>query len=175
MKRPLRPSEKILLAVCLALVGGLGLVFLIREYQVRAAAARKRIDSAQPEAAAVAASLADAPFWEERRAWLDQHQPVLGDSGTSHSIFLEELRSSARERGLVLGPPVLLKPEGKPHFHDLSVTLNITGPDQAVFRWLADLQSPEKFQVVKYLLLTPQPGAAPRMTGTVTVARLFKP
>jgi hypothetical protein len=175
MKRPLRSSEKVLLVLCLSLIGGLGLVFVIRDYQLRTAAARKRIDALQPEAAAVDASMADAPFWEERRAWVDQHMPALGDSGASHSRFLEELRSSARERGLVLGPPVLLKPEAKPQFHDLAVTLNITGPDQAVYRWLAELQSPENFQVVKYLLLTPQSGSSQRMTGTVTVSRLFKP
>jgi hypothetical protein len=175
MKRPLRSSERLLLILCLVLVGGLGILFVVREYRVRSAAARKIIDTLQPEAAAADASLADAPFWEERRVWLDETMPVLGDSGVSHSQFLEELRTSARDRGLVLGPPVLLKPESKPHFHDLSVTLQITGPDQAVYRWLADLQSPEKFQVVKYLLLTPQSGPSQRMTGTVTIARLFKP
>lgn len=175
MKRPLRSSEKILLVACLALVGGLALVFFVRDHRLRAAAARKRIDTLQPEAAAADASLADAPFWGERGAWLDQTMPALGDSGASHSRFLEELRTAARERGLVLGPPVLLKPEATPHFHDLAVTLQITGPDQAVYRWLAELQSPEKFQVVKYLLLTPQSGSAQRMTGTVTISRLFKP
>ncbi len=174
MKRPLRSSEKILLAACVTLVGGLGLVFFIRDNRNRTDSARKRIEALKPEAAAADASLADAPFWEERRAWLEEHMPALGDSGEAHSRFLEELRTTARDRGLVLGPPVLLKPEATPHFHDLAVTLQITGPDQAVYRWLADLQSPERFQVVKYLLLTPQPGPVPRMAGTVTVSRLFK-
>lgn len=175
MKRPLRSSEKFLLAACLTLIGGLGLAFVLHDWQKRTAAARKKIESLKPEAAAVDASLADAPFWEKRRAWVDTHMPVLTDSGVTHSQFLEELRTSARERGLILGPPVLQKPEGKPHYQDLAVTLQITGPDQAVYRWLADLQSPEKFQVIKYLLLTPQSGPVPRMTGTVTVSRLFKP
>jgi len=175
MKRSLQPSEKILLTACLVLVGGLGLLFLVRDHRLRAASARKRIEVLQPQLAAADATLADAPFWEQRRLWLEQTMPALGDSGTAHSRFLEELRDGARDRGLVLGPPVLLKPEARPHFHDLAVTLQITGPDQAVYRWLAELQSPEKFQLVKYLLLTPQSGPAQRMTGTVTVSRLFKP
>jgi hypothetical protein len=174
-RRPLRSSEKILLSACIALIAGLGLVFFVRDHRLRSAAARKRIEALQPQLAAADASLADAPFWEQRRTWLEQTMPALDDAGTAHSRFLEELRDGARDRGLVLGPPVLLKPEAKPHFHDLAVTLQITGPDQAVYRWLAELQSPEKFQVVKYLLLTPQSGPAPRMTGTVTVSRLFKP
>jgi hypothetical protein len=70
---------------------------------------------------------------------------------------------------------VLLKPEGGPHHRDLSVNLQITGPDNAVFHWLADLQSPEKFQLIKYLVLTPAQASPPRMSGTVTVARLYKP
>jgi hypothetical protein len=70
---------------------------------------------------------------------------------------------------------VLLKPEGSPHHRDLSISLQVTGQDGALFRWLADLQSPEKFQLVKYLLLTPVAGQPARMTGNVTVARLYKP
>lgn len=175
MKRPLTTSEKILLAACLTLVSTLALAFFIRDHRLRSSAARKRIDALQPQNLATQASLADAPFWEERLAWLEKTMPKKDDTGTAHSQFLESLRDSARERGLTVGRPVLLKPESTPHYHDLAVTLQITGPDQSVYRWLADLQSPEKFHRIKYLLLTTQNGPAPRMTGTVTISRLFQP
>jgi len=175
MKRPLRPSEKILLTACLTLVGGLGLAFLVRDHRLRTNTARQRLETLKPQQLASSASLSDAPFWDERRVWLAATMPKMTDPGTAHSQFLEELRQSARERGLTLGRPVLLKPESNPHFHDLAVTLQITGPDQSVYRWLVELQSPEKFHRIKYLLLTTERGPGPRMTGTVTISRLFQP
>jgi len=69
----------------------------------------------------------------------------------------------------------LLKNEGGPHHRELPISLQVTGPDNAVFRWIVDLQSPEKFQVIKYLLLTSSSARPARMTCNVTVSRLFKP
>ena len=181
MKRPLKSSEKVLLALVRGSARArwpgssrcatIGPAPLPRSRKSRAL---------EPQLTAAVAAAADAPFWDERQAWLDATMPAMGDSGQAHSLFLQQLQTTARERGLVVASPVLLKPEGGPHHRDLAITLQITGPDQALYRWLADLQSPEKFQLVKYLLLTPQPPpppsrTAPRMTGTVTVARLFKP
>lgn len=175
MKRTLKKSEKTLLALCGGVVAFVGAWFLWDDYSARMAAAREKIENLQPRFTAAVAAAADAPFWKERQSWLDATMPVMGDAGQAHSTLLEHLQNTARERGLTLTAPVLLKPEAGPHHRDLSVNLQITGPDNAVFRWLADLQSPEKFQLVKYLLLTPATVSPPRMTGTVTVARLYKP
>jgi hypothetical protein len=175
MKRSFKKSEKVLFALCGGLVACIGLYFLWSDYSGRMAAARDKIETLSPRFTAAMAAAGDAPFWKERQTWLDTAMPVMGDSGQAHSSFLEHLQDTARERGLSLTAPVLLKPEGGPHHRDLSVNLQITGPDNAVFHWLAELQSPEKFQLIKYLLLTPAQASPPRMTGTVTVARLYKP
>ena len=46
---------------------------------------------------------------------------------------------------------------------------------EEVFRWLAEMQSPEKFQVVKYLELEPDRGTPqPELEVKVTLARWFK-
>jgi hypothetical protein len=180
MKRPLKSSEKLLLALCGGVMLLVAVGFTVRDHRTRKAAALAQIEELEPQLKAAQAAASDAPFWDERIAWLDATMPAIGDSGESHSRFLEHLQSTARQRGLAIASPVLLKPEASPHRRDLAITLQISGPDQALYRWLADIQSPEKFQLVKYLLLTPQPATAqaphaPRMAGTVTVARLFKP
>ncbi|MGI8604859.1 MAG: hypothetical protein ACR2OZ_17960 [Verrucomicrobiales bacterium] len=174
MKRTLKASEKVLLGLCAAVVVLVGAFFAWRNYQQRLAAAREKIAALEPQLTAAHAAAADAAFWNERQAWLDATMPPPGDQGQAHSLFLEQLQTTARERGLVVAAPVMLKPEAGPHHHDLSITLQITGPDQAFYRWLAELQSPEKFQLIKYILLTPLSAQPPRMSGTVTVARLFK-
>jgi len=175
MKRSLTKSEKTLLALCIGVVAIVGAFFLWRNHSTRMAAAQQKIENLQSRFTAAVAAAADAPFWKERQAWLDSAMPVMGDSGQAHSSFLEHLQSTARQRGLTLSAPVLLKPEAGPHHRDLSISLQISGPDNALYRWLADLQSPEKFQLVKYLLLTSASAQPPRMTGSVTVARIYKP
>lgn len=175
MKRSLTSSEKVLLALCLGLLMVVGLFYAVRDFRSRKEAAEERITALEPQLMAAEAAAADAPFWEARQGWLEATLPSLTDAGQAHSQFLEELQDSARSRGLSLAAPVLLKPESGKHAQDFSVTLEVTGPDSAVFRWLAELQSPEKLRVIKYLLLAPQSSQPPRMSGTVTIAKLFKP
>lgn len=175
MRRSLSKSEKTLLALCIGVLVLVVGFFGWKNHRTRLAAAREKIENLQSRFTAAVAASGDAPFWKERQAWLDATMPVMGDGGQAHSTFLEQLQKTARERGLAITSPVLLKPEGGPHHRDLSISLQVTGPDGALFRWLADLQSPEKFQLIKYLLLTPVAGQPARMTGNITVARLYKP
>jgi hypothetical protein len=175
MKRSLTQSEKTLLALCGAVLLAVVAFFAWHDHRSRMLAAQEKIDNLQSRFTAAVAASGDAPFWNERQAWLDATMPVMGDSGQAHSSFLEHLQSTARERGLTVASPVLLKPEAGPHHRDLSISLQLTGPDSALYRWLADLQSPEKFQLVKYLLLAPVAGQPARMSCSVTVARLYKP
>ncbi len=175
MTRTLTKSEKTLLALCLAVLVLVVGFFVWKNHRARLAAAQEKIENLQSRFTAAVAASGDAPFWKERQAWLDATMPAMGDGGQAHSIFLEQLQSTARQRGLRITLPVLLKPDGGPHHRDLSISLQITGQDNALFRWLADLQSPEKFQLIKYLLLTPVAGQPTKMACNVTVARLFKP
>lgn len=175
MKRSLTSSEKILSVLCLTVLAVVGLGFVTRDFKARKAAAETKIAELEPQFLAAEAAAADAPFWEARQVWLDGVLPAATDAGKAHSEFLEELQASARSRGLVLGAPVMLKPEPGKHATDYSVTVQVSGPDSAIFRWLAELQSPEKPRLIKYLLLAPQSATPPRMSGTVTIAKLFKP
>ena len=175
MTRALTKSEKTLLALCLTVLVLVVGFFVWKNYRTRLAAAQEKIENLQSRFTAAVAASGDAPFWKERQAWLDATMPAMGDGGQAHSLFLEQLQSTARQRGLTITSPVLLKPEGGPHHRDLSISLQITGQDNALFRWLADLQSPEKLQLIKYLLLTPVAGQPTKMACNVTVARLFKP
>ena len=175
MKRRLTSSEKTLLILCIGVVSLVGAFFVWRNHRNRLATAREKIENLGSRFTAAVAAAADAPFWKERQTWLDATMPAMGDPGKAHSNFLEHLQTTARARGLALASPVLLKPEGGPHGRELPISLQVSGPDSAVHRWLGDLQSPEKFQLLKYLLLTPASAQPPRMTASVTVARLYKP
>jgi hypothetical protein len=173
--RRLTRSEKTLFIACAAIVSLTGVGLLVRDYRLRKEAALEKMENLENRFTAAVAAAADAPFWKERQAWVDATMPVMGDSGKAHSSFLENLQATAKQRGLSLAAPVLLKPDGGAHHRELSISLQVSGPDNAVHRWLAELQSPEKFQLIKYLLLTPLSSQPPRMNGNVTVARIYKP
>jgi Tfp pilus assembly protein PilO len=173
--RALTKSEKTLFALCICVVVLVVAFFAWRDHRARTIAAQQKIENLQSRFTAAVAASADAPFWKERQAWLDATMPVMGDSGQAHSAFLEYLQTTANQRGLRLTSPVLLKTEAGPHHRELPISLQISGADNALFRWLAELQSPEKFQMVKYVLLTPAATSRPRMTASVTVSRLYKP
>ena len=175
MKRSLTPSEKRLLIICVSVISAVLVFFAWRNHRARMTAARNKIENLQSRFTAAIAAAGDAPFWKERQAWLDATMPTTSDAGQAHSSFLEHLQTTARQRGLSLTSPALLKPEAGPHHRELPISLQVSGPDNAVFRWLAELQSPEKFQLVKYILLTPASSQRPMMTANVTVARLYKP
>ena len=147
MKRPLKSSEKVLLGLCAGVLLLLCVLFTLRDHRTRTAAAREKIERLEPQLTAAAAAAEDAPFWSERQTWLDATMPTMGDAGQAHSLFLQQLQSSARRARPGPRRPVLLKPEATPHHRDLAITLQITGPDQALYHWLAELQSPEKFQL----------------------------
>src|SRR4051812_41174740 len=136
--RRLTHSEKTLLGLCIGVLVLVAGFFGWRNHHARMIAAQDKIENLQSRYTAAVAASGDAPFWKERQAWLDATMPVMGDSGEAHSTFLEHLQSTARQRGLTVATPVLLKPEGGPHHRDLSISLQVTGPDNAVFRWLAD-------------------------------------
>src|SRR3954447_18259588 len=134
MKR-LTQSEKTLFALCIGVLLAVGVFFTWRNHRARMTAAQEKIENLQSRFTAAVAASEDAPFWKERQAWLDAMMPAMGDSGQAHSSFLEHLQGTARERGLAVASPVLLKPEGGPHHRDLSISLQITGPDNALYRW----------------------------------------
>jgi Tfp pilus assembly protein PilO len=175
MKRSLTSSEKRLLFICISVITSVLVFFAWRNHRNRTTAARNKIENLQSRFTAAVAAANDAPFWKERMVWLDATMPTTADSGQAHSGFLEHLQSTARQRGLSVSSPVLLKPEAGQYHRELPISLQVTGPDNAVFRWIAELQSPEKFQLVKYLLLTPSATNQSAMTASVTVARIYKP
>ena len=173
--RRLNRSEKNLAIVCVAIVFGVGNFIIWKEYKHRAGAAREKISVYGEAVEGDIAAATDVEFWTRRQGWLDQHMPAMGDSGKAQSELLELLQSSGAERGLKVTSASLVKPENGPHYKELAVSVSASGPDQSLFRWLAEMQSPEKFFYVKHLQLTSaSTGANPRMSCRMTLARWFK-
>lgn len=174
-RRSLKRSEKVLLALCVTMVFSIGNLILWKRYSARLKAAKEAIEKLEGDRAANAAAATDEPFWQQRQEWLDSVMPPMSDSGEAQSALLQSIEESAAERRINTWRPTLLKPEDGSHHHEVSVTLRAGGADQAVLRWLAEMQSPEKFQYIKYLQIErDSDGPEPRMECTLTLARWFR-
>ncbi|CAN5265862.1 hypothetical protein BH23VER1_BH23VER1_34380 [soil metagenome] len=175
MSRNLKSSEKLLLGACFLLVVGIGGAILSHQYNSRATAAREKIAKLEDDLAGRTAAAGDREFWERREAWLDANMPDMGDAGTAQSELLEFVQSTAQERQLELSSPALLKPEGGASHHELAVSVRAVGSDLAVLRWLAEMQSPEKFIFLKTLSLTPDRWRGRPVTiCTATIAQWYR-
>lgn len=173
--RRLSRSEKSLLIVCGIMVFSIGNLIFWKEFLSRSASVRSKLGLYEGKADAAVTAVADVEFWQARQAWLDQMMPAMGDPGKAHSELLEFIQRTGAERGLQVTNHSLEKPENLPHYRELAVSVSLSGPDQALFRWLVELQSPEKFYFIKYLRLASESeGATPRMSCRLTLARWFK-
>lgn len=180
--RSLTRSEMVLLGLCVFLV--LFVVHLVayRDYQTEMDKAtqvledlRRRGGNPVP-AKGEPASQGDAHVWEERMQWLDKRLPKMTSRDQAQAALLEELQTSAKALALDIDGQSFVKPASTPHYQEVAVKMNLDGPERKVFQWVAGLQSPEKFQAIKFLRLRPD-GRRRQPEGDceVIVARWFKP
>lgn len=175
--RALRTSELILLLLTFVTIFAVGNAILWNKHKKRAKTASDKIAQLEEQLASNMAYAPEEAFWLPKDEWLDATMPKMLDFGTEQSALLEHLQKSASERGIRLRSQTLLKPEGGSNFHsEVSVTIQSIGPDQAVYDWISEMQSPEKFQFFKYLQFDRHEATRPRleMDCRFTLSRWFQ-
>jgi hypothetical protein len=176
--RALRTSELILLVLAFLVVFTVVNVIMWNKHKLRTKTANDKITQLEEQLSSNMAYAPEEAFWLPKNEWLDATMPKMGDFGNVQSNLLEYLQQGSRERGIRLNNLTLLKPEGGSKFHrEVSVTIQSIGPDQAVYDWLAEMQSPEKFQYFKYLQLDSHEASRPKreMDCRFTLSRWFQP
>lgn len=178
--RPLSFSEKLLLSICglVALLVGHAIAF--KQYQTKERALLREIDDLEQTGATKPGRPSQpkdqAALWEKRLAWLDATMPKMESSDQAQSDLLEWMQATARERTLFIRNQNFVKPNGSPYYQEVAVAMRVGGPEREVYQWVADMQSPEKFQAVKHVQITPDGNAnRPRADCQITLARWFKP
>lgn len=114
--------------------------------------------------------------WNERMAWIDAGLPDMPSRDQAQAALLEDMRATAKSFDLDIDGQSFVKPASTPHYQEVAVKMNLDGPERKVFQWLAGMQSPEKFQSIKFLHLEPEGRRSqPQADCDVIVARWFKP
>ena len=176
--RGLRTSEKLLIGFLFLACFGVFNMIKFGSYGKRKKAAEDKIAKWEAEEAGLKASGEDRELWEKRCTWIDEHLPELKDRNQRHAEWLEYLQASAKELDLDIDSVILVKPKGGPHHKEVAVTIQLDGPENQLYRWLAQMQRPELFQAVKYLKLyrdqADDESDEPLNECRVTLAKLYR-
>lgn len=175
--RALTKRERGLLTICvvaLFLMGNLiGLQAVIRGL----GQSRARLQALTAERQEQESWLAEPdPAPGER--WLEETMPVLESAGKSQGELLQSVQDAAFERKLTIEKQNLLEPATTAYYQEVSVNVIVRGDLNQIRDWLIQLQSPEKFLVVKALeiaLDTKSKEKEPQARCNLTLARWFKP
>lgn len=179
MSRSLSSREKRLLGGCVAVLLISGTAIVAKEFLDRRAAVEVKINALKAEKQENEAWLADRAFQEKRLGWLDANMPSTDSLNRAGGELLEELQTQALDLGMKsIRPPQLNEPTKNAHYQEVSVTMSLRGEQSLALDWLAMMQSPEYFQVIKTIHIDPDGRAkekTPQAFVTFTLARWFKP
>ena len=170
--------EKRMLAACGAVLFVSATSLVAKEYMDRSQSVDKRIATLEAEKLEAEAWIKDRAFQDKRAKWLDQMLPKTDSLGRAQGELLEELQNAVLDRGLKILRTTLNDPSKTPHYEEVTVNLQVRGDMAVTMDWLATLQSPELFQIIKALEIDPDSRAkekTPQCFTTITIARWFKP
>jgi hypothetical protein len=131
--------------------------------------AELRADKAEAEV-----DLQQQDLWAQRKAWIQSHQPALGDEGDAKAQVLQFVKNGAHDHHL----DIMDQSVGQDVQHDsagvrVNVSLKVKGSMESLCQWLADLQKPDAFYAVSLFSLKADQDQK-SMVCTLQLARYFK-
>lgn len=125
--------------------------------------------------------LKEMETWLERKQWLEKTQPVLKSPSVESAQLLEALSNSAARHSITIVEQGFAEPEAKgagstaekPR-DEIDVKLKVSGPMEAVTRWLAEIQRPETLQGVNALSMKVD-GDPSKIVCELTVVKYYAP
>ena len=178
MTKGLSARERRLLAACGAVLLISASTLLAKEFLDRRVNLEKTIAGLEGEKLENDAWLKDRDFLDRRKEWLEKNLPTTESLGRAQGQLLEEFQNGALDRGIKILNSQLPAAHSTANYREVGVTLKLYGEQAKILAWLATLQSPEKFYVIKALELDPDSRSReplPQIECDVTVARWFKP
>ena len=180
MTAKLTTREKRLLGLCVGVLVLMASMILVNAFLQKRKAVLTLTAQLETQLRDNQTWLSDKEYWEKHAAWLEQNLPSTESLGRAQGQMLEELQNAALDLQIRVERQTLLEPSTQPAYREVAVNLRLAGDQDTLLRWLATLQSPERFQVIKELEFelnrrsrTPTP--KPQAECNLTLARWFKP
>ena len=149
--RPLTPSEKSLLIILGVIVfGGLNF-FGYRTLSQKSFAMQTEAAGLKADQAEARVSLLQKSLWDQRMAWVKQHEPTSTNEGDAKAETLQAVLSAARGNGLKVDDQSLNESLQDANGFRVEISLTLKGPMQSLTKWLSTLQDPANFYGVPYI------------------------
>jgi hypothetical protein len=133
----------------------------LTEAQLRADEAEAKVD------------LLESGLWAERKAWINDHEPALGNEGDAKAQVLEYVLKGARDNKLEIMDQSLKDSQQGASGTRINVAVKVKGPMQGICKWLTDLQKPEQFYAVTSFSLRADEDQK-SMVCALQISRYFK-
>ena len=181
--RGLTTREKRLLGLCVLSIFLVANLFAARAISRSLGGGKEKIRTLEQELAENEMWLEEKELWDRRKAWLDQNLPPSLvrqriSTGNAQGNLMQGLQNELLELKLKIDRQTLVEPKTTDFYDEVAVYLRIEGDAAKVNNWLATLQSPDKFQVIKSLELELDGRSRevePQAECEITIARWFAP
>lgn len=173
MRKPTKREQSLTVVFLLAifvLLNLFGATFLFRkkgELQTRLVALRN-------ERADARGWLAEKETWRQRKEWLDKKQPKLQTTGEANAALLGDLQTSARKHKITIVDQGFGESSAQSSYQEIAVRLKVSGPLEAITRWLVELQQPSNFQAIPVLSVKSDNDPS-KIVCDLTVTRCYAP
>lgn len=114
--------------------------------------------------------LGQRDLWTQRIAWLEKNQPAPN----SPSALLETVQQAAQKHGIEIKDPKLVSPNHQPLYLEIAVGLSAFGPMEKLAEWMAEVQQPGMFRLLKQLVIKPADDKG-NLRADVIVAQWCRP
>jgi hypothetical protein len=172
----LTSREKNLLGLCFGVLLIMASMILLDAFLKRRAAVLQTLAGLERELQENKSWLADEAYWKKHGVWVEANLPRTESLGRAQGQLLEEVQNDALDLQLRVERQTLLEPVTAAHYREVSVNVRLAGDQNVILQYLAGLQSPERFQVIKQLEFevdTRSRAAKPQARCDLVLARWF--
>ena len=120
-------------------------------------------------------TLQERETWEQRSAWMTEHQARLTNESTAGVALLDALKEVAQKNTVLIEAPAIGTPEKRPYCIAVPVNFETKSSWAGLCGFLREAQQPEQFLVFEKAVLQVDPADNTRMHATFRVAKWFAP
>ena len=166
-------NEKILLAILLLIVFGAVNFYGYRWLAQKQASLALTAAGLRADEAEAKIDLQKETLWAQRKAWIQQHAPPMGEEGDTKAQILEFVLKGARDHKLEILEQSLNDVQRGTSGTRVNVSVKVKGSMQSLCQWLAEFQKPENFYAVSLFSLKADQDQK-SMVCTLQLERFFK-
>jgi hypothetical protein len=171
--RPQTKNEKLLLALLAAIVVLGGSFFGYRWIAAKQASLQMTYAGLLADQREAQVDLQQSDLWTQRKTWIHDHEPTLGDEGETKAQVLAFVLKGARAHKLEIVEQNLSDVQQGPGGTRVNVSVTVKGAMESLTEWLTELQKPDQFYAVSLFSLKADQDQK-SMVCRLQLARYFK-